>query len=248
MTQSLTTRTPNGATNAAPWQTLAMAGQEDPTWAHQDCDDFDQRVTTNYTTSVVGTSATTLIPFDGGAVLLSTSAGIADAIYEQRVSAGHKLNAGKDAFFKFRGVLSDVVASVFHCGLIASAAAPLAAADGLYIVKATGQAGLSLVSKVGGVSTTVAFPATALLVNAVPFELGIHVDAQGNVEAFFNPTTGSNPISASAAAAGQARGYVARLIAPGVTQVLLTPSWGLLNAAAAIKTLTVDYFQASVNR
>src|ERR1035437_10026068 len=211
MTQSLTTRSPNGANNCAPWQTLAMAGQEDPSWAHQDFDDFDQRVTTNYTTTVVGTSSVALAAFDGGAVVLSTSAGIADAIYEQRVAASHKLNAGKDAFFKFRGQLSDVTASVFHCGLIATSATPLAAADGLYIVKATAQAGLSLVSKVGGVSTTVAFPAACVLVAATPFELGIHVDAQGKVDTHINPTTGRNPNTSAQVVAGATRGPVARL-------------------------------------
>jgi hypothetical protein len=248
MTQSLTTRSPGGATNAAAWQTMAQSGCEDPTWMHQDFDDFDTFAAGDYTATAVGTSAITQTPFDGGAILLSTSAGIADALYVQRIVASHKLTAGKDAFFKFRGQLSDVTASVFHCGLIATSATPLAAADGVYIVKATAQAALSLVSKVGGVSTTVAFPATALLVAATPFELGIHVDAQGNVEAFFNPTTGNNPISASAAAAGQSRGYVARLAAPGVTQALLNPSFGLLNSAAAIKTLTADFFVAGVSR
>lgn len=248
MTQSLTTRSPGGATNAAPWQTLAQSGMEDPTWAHQDVDDFNNFAAGDYTATAVGTGAITQTPFDGGAILLSTSAGIADAVYAQRVVASHKLNAGKDAFFKFRGALSDVSASVFHCGLVATSATPMAAADGVYLLKATGQAALSLVSRVGGVSTTVALPTTALLVNATPFELGIHVDAQGNVEAFFNPTTGNNPISASAAAAGQSRGPVARLAAPGVTQVLLNPSFGLLNSAAAIKTLTVDYFVAAVSR
>lgn len=241
MPLSLTTRTPNGLTNAAPWQTMADAGIPDPTWAYVDADDFASFAAGDYTATAVGTSAITQTAADGGAILLSTSAGIADALYVQRVVASHKLTAGKDTFFKFRGTLSDATASVFHCGLIATSATPLAAADGVYIVKATAQAALSLVSKIGGVSTTVAFPATELLVAATAFELGIHIDSAGNVEAFFNPTTGSNPRNGTT-------GAVARLTAPGVTQVLLNPSFGLLNSAAAIKTLTVDYFAAVTQR
>lgn len=245
MSQSLTTRSPSGATNAAAHQTMGNSGMEDPTWAHQDMNDFDTYAAGDWTVTAVGTGAVTQTSVDGGAILLSTSAGIADALYLQRPVAGFKLTAGKEAFFKFRGILSDATASVFHCGLIATSATPLAAADGVYIVKATGQTGLALVSKIGGVATSVAFPASLVLANATAFELGIHVDAQGNVEAFFNPTTGLNPIAAQA---GAARGYVARLAAPSLTQVLLNPSFGLLNAAAAIKTLTVDYFVAAVNR
>lgn len=243
MPLSLTTRMPNGVTNAAPWQTMSDAGMQDPTWGYEDADDFHRLVTTDYTTTVVGTGAQTQVAFDGGATLLSTSSGIADAVYVQRPVASHKLNAGKDTFFKFRGVLSDVTASVFHCGLLATSTTPLAAADGVYLVKATGQTALSLVSKIGGVSTTVALPATALLVAGTAFELGIHVYPNGDVTAYFNPTTGSNPVTANAS-----RGYVAKLITPGVTQVLLNPSYGLLNSAAAIKTLTVDYFVATSQR
>jgi hypothetical protein len=239
----LTTRTPNGLTNAAPWQTMADAGIPDPTWAHLDVEDFNSYAAGNWSLTAVGTSAVSLPAAEGGQALLSTSNGIADALYVQRAVASFKLTAGKDTFFKFKGKLSDVSASVFHCGLIITAAAPLAAADGVYVVKATGQAGLSLVSKVGGVATTVAFPASCLLVNATDFEIGIHIDPAGNVFGYFNPTTGSNP-----RAAGSINGPCCKLAAPGVTQVLLNPSFGLLNSAAAIKTLSADYFVAATAR
>jgi hypothetical protein len=236
---SLTTRTPNGLTNAAPGQTMADAGMLDPTWYYDDTDDFMCYAAGFYTATVVGTGAITQTALDGGAVLLSTSAGAADAVYAQRVVASHKLIAGKDTFFKFRGILSDVLADVFYCGLLSTSATPLSAPDGVYLLKATGQAALSLVSKIGGVTTTVALPASNLLVNAVAFELGIHIKPNGDIAAYFNPSTGQSTT---------ARGPVARLFQPALTQVLLSPSFGLLNSAAAIKTLTVDYFVAASQR
>ncbi len=247
MPQSLTSRTPNGLTNAAPHQTMGDAGVLDPSWAHSDFDDFDRYAAGDWTVSVTGTGGVTQTPVDGGAILLSTSAGIADLVYMQRAVASNKLTAGKDVFFKFSGILSDVTASVFHCGLIATSATPLAANDGVYITKATGQAGLSLVSKIGGVATTVAFPSSEVLINATKFELGIHIDSQGNVFAYFNPTTGANQ-PAIFSAGGASRGPVAKIASPSLTQVLLNPSFGLLNSAAAIKTLTVDYFAAVTHR
>lgn len=238
---SLTSRSPNGFTNAAPWQTMGASGVPDPSWAHQYHNDFDTYNAGDFTATVVGTGTEALAAADGGALLLTNSAGIADAIYMQLVQASFKLIPGKATFFKFAGTLSDVVNDVFYAGLIAKSATPLTANDGLFIQKPTGAATLQLVSKVGGVATTVNLPAAEAPVANVPFEVGISVDVQGNVAAYFNPTTGSNPISA---AAGVARGRVASLLVPGVTQALLSPSFGLLNSTAAARSLQADYITA----
>lgn len=248
---NLSTRNPNGVNNCAPWQTMANAGHNDPTWSHQYSNDFDTYAPGDWGVTVIGTGTQALIPYDGGAILLSNSAGIADASYLQPAVASFQLLATKEVFFKFNGVLSDVLNGVFFAGLIAKSATPLAAADGLYILKPTGAAALQLVSVIGGVTTVVAFPAASIPVAGIAFEVGIHVDFQGNVEAFFNPTTGFNPITPANAAAGQARGRVASAAfpsAPALTQVLLAPSFGLLNSTAAVRTLTVDYVVAARNR
>lgn len=242
MTSSLTTRTPSGLTNAAPWQTMGDAGIPDPSWALAYHNDFTTYAPADWTVTEVGGDTTqALAATEGGALLLTNTAGATDATYMQQVAAAFKLRTGKAAFFKFAGTLSEATNNTFYCGLIATSATPLSANDGLYIVKASGGKTLSLVSKVGGVSTTVAFPSSLTLADATAFELGIAVDAQSNVYAFFNPTTGNNPIST---AAGAPRGYVAALYAPGLTQVLLSPSFGLLNASAAARTLSVDFITA----
>jgi hypothetical protein len=245
MFNSMTTRMPNGVTNAASWQTMGQSGVPDPTWGHVYSNDFDTFSAGDWTISNTGVTPTNaLSAVDGGALLTTTTAGIADASYLQLATASFKLIPGKAAFFKWAGQISDIANSVFHAGLIMTSSTPLTANDGVYLVKATAQGGLVLRSVVGGVTTSVALPITSAIIAATYFEIGIEVDYLGNVAAYFNPTTGSNPISASAAAAGQSRGRVAMLATPGVTQALLAPSFGLLNSTAAARTMTTDFITA----
>lgn len=236
MPQSTTTRMPNGLTNAAPWQTMADAGMQDPVWAHNYFDDFYRFAPADWVVTAVGTGAPTGVAYDGGAIILTNSAGIADAIYMQKPFAIAKLTPGKDVFFKFEFLLSEITNCTVHCGMIATSATPLAAADGVYVTKAAGQTGFVLVSKIGGVATSVAFPAACVATANTEIEIGIHITKKGDIEAFFNPSTGAN-----APSAGNARGPVARIVAPAITQVLLNPSFGILNTTAAARSMTVDF-------
>lgn len=247
---STTTRMPNGVTNAAPWQTMGNAGIPDPTWAHLYSNDFDTYNSAEWTATVVGTGTQALTPYDGGALLLTNTAGATDAINMQLLAAGFKLLPGKRTFFKFAGQLSDIVNSVFYAGLIAQSTTPLTATAAIYLTKAAGSGTLQLVTKLAGVSTVTALPALAAVVAGTPFEVGFEVAENGNVSAFFNPTTGANPISAAAAAAGQAIGAVAKqpVANAGLTQALLTPSFGIVNTTAAARSLTVDYVVAARER
>lgn len=251
--QSLTTAMPNGVTNAGSGQTLAQSGLPDPSWAHVYHNDFDTYVASDWAVSKVGTGTVALAAVDGGQLLCTNTAGAADALYNQLTTATFKLVPGKDAFFKFAGVLSDVGADVFYAGLIAQSATPLAAADGLFITKPAGGAVLQLNSVIGGVTTTLALPAACVLTANQPFELGLHVDYLGNVEVFYNPTTGAQwqqlMANSSSLTTPQAYGRVAfQTNAVALTQALLTPSFGLLNASAAARSLGVDYVTAMRNR
>ena len=252
-----TTRTPTGTTNAAPWQTMANCGSQDPTWVHEYFNDFNTYLPSDWTVTLTGTGTSAVTPFDGGALLSTTTAGATDANFYQLAAAGFKLGsqiAGtpKDTFFKYSGVLSDVINSAFYAGLIITSTTPLTATDGLYIYKATGSSAMALVSKIGGVTTTVPFPALCVPTNAVQFEVGIHVDPLGNVEAFWNPTTGDNPVGYAQAAVNQPVGPVAKLLQTGanavVTSQLLNVSFGVQNGAAVAKTLTTDYIVTERHR
>lgn len=239
---SATTRMPAGVTNAAAWQTMGNAGAPDPTYYHQYANDFDTYAAGDWTVSLVGTGTQALqAGYDGGGLALVTTAGAADADYMQLVQAGFKLVAGKEVFFKWAGQIQTDLNEFFYAGLIAKTATPLAGnPDGLFLRKSPGGT-VQLIGATGGVTTVLAdtgFTPTL----ATDFEIGFHVDVQGNVEVFYNPTTGNNPISA---AAGVPRGRVAAAYGPSLPASVLTPSFGLLNNSAVARTLITDYIVAA---
>lgn len=251
---SLTTRMPNGLTNAAPWQTLGAAGFPDPTWAHIYANDFDSYVAADWTVTTVTAGAPTqaLAAGVGGRLLVTNTAGAADATYMQKTPAGFNLTPGKETFFKFAGQLSAVTLDVFFCGMSQAGATTQASiTNGIYIAKATGTNVLTLNTVVGGVTTTTAFPTACTLTAATDFEVGFMVDYLGNVAAFWNPTTGATTqINASVTPPTVARGRVASVIAPSlpVAATLLSPHFGLLNSSAVANTLNIDYLVATNDR
>jgi len=236
---SATTRMPQGVTNADANDTLGCAGFPDPTWAFVYSNDFDNYVRTVGSGTVAGTD------YENGAIVLTTTTGASDSVLMQRRNAQFKLTSSRDTFFKFAGQLSEVTNCAFHCGLIATSTTPLSAADGVYLYKASGAATLSLVSVVGGVSTTVALPTAEALTAATRFELGFHVDPTGNVEVFFNPGSG---LTVQNPSAGDSRGRVAALYNPTLTSVLLCPSFGITNSTGVARTLTADFIVAARHR
>ena len=245
MTPKLTTRLPNGITNAGASQTMESAGFPDPTWAMVDCDDYLAFDAALYTVTLVGTGTFLGAAAAGGTAILTTTAAAVDAVYVQRTAACFQLIPGKDTFFKFAATIPDRLLTTLYMGLIATTATPLAPSDGLYLVKAAASATLSLVHVVGGVSTSYPLPASLTLTNAVAFELGIHVTPSGTVEVYFNPTTGANVING---ASGATRGPVLTLTGVTLTQALLSPSYGILNSTAVANTAVVDYIVAASHR
>lgn len=246
MFSSLTTQFPGGINNCATWQTMSEAGSPDPSFSQLWHDDFNNYNAGNFTLTLVGTGTQALTAAQGphGILLGTTSAGAADANYMQLPVASFQLTPGKHAFFKTELALSDATLCDAYAGLIATSATPLAAADGLFFFKASGAATWVLRTIIGGVTVDYPLPAGCVAANAVFLEVGFHVDQQGNVEAFFNPTTGVN-----LPAVGGIRGRVASIPnSQALTQVLLAPSFGIRNGAAAIKTMAVDYLTVSVER
>lgn len=248
---SLTTRMPNGVTNAAPWQTMGASGAPDPTWSHLYGNDFDIYIPTHWTTVLVGTGTQVETDFDGGAVLITNSAGATDATYSQLKNAGFKFDTKKAHFFKFAGVLSAVMLDVFYCGMVQKGATTIATiTDGIYISKVAGSAALTLNVVKASMTVSAPFPALETLAAGTYFEVGFMVDYLGNVAGFFNPTTGSNPISAGAGASGvQPRGRQVSIANPPLpTTVLMTPGFGLTNTSAVANTLTIDFIVAADER
>jgi len=243
---TLTTRMPQGVTNAEATETLGAAGFPDPTWAFVYANDFDNYVSTDFTTTLVGTGTVAGTDYDGGAILLTTTTGSADAVHLQRRNAQFKVNGTRDTFLKFAGELSDATGSAFYAGFFPLTTTPLAATNALFLYKAAGAATLVLRSVVGGVTVDTPLPTNELLVNATRFELGFHVDPQGNVEVFFNPGSG---LAVQNPAAGDSRGRVAAYYPTStLASVLMAPGFGIVNSTGAARTLTADFLVAARHR
>ena len=241
---SLSTNMPGGISNAAPWQTMSEAGTPDPSWSQMYHNDFNIYTAADWTVTNTGVTPTNALAAETGGVLLNTTtAGATDATFLQLTTAGFLLAANKHIFFKSRIKQSDATNSDIYTGLIMTSTTPLTANDGLFFFKATGATTWVLRSIIGGVATDLSLGASNVAVNATYQELGFHIDPLGNVEAFFNPTTGSPGIPV----AGGVRGRVASF-APSLTQVLLAPSFGIRNGAAAAKTMSLDYITVSAER
>lgn len=242
---SLTTRMPNGLTNASPGQTFGAAGIPDPAFAQLYHNDFNTYVSADWTATVVGTGTQAMTDADGGAILISNTSGATDATYMKLANASFKISSGKALFFKFAGTLSDISNDTAYFGLVNKAATTAASiTDGIFITKATSSTGaLTLNVRVASAAVTVALPSSAVLVAGTAFELGIVIDYLGNVGVYFNPTTGHNT-----AGTPIGRGPVAALYAPTLPTALLTPAFGLLNASAATRTLSVDYITVARER
>lgn len=239
---SKTTNMPNGLTNAAPWQTMGMAGVPDPTWAQIYHNDFNVFIATDLTASLTGIGTIVLTATDGGAVVITTGAGATDANSYQVPVAGFKLTPGKKAFFKASMTLDSVTLSTVFAGLIITSATPNSAANGLFIRKAAGSSLLYLVHRVGSVETATAFPAAAIPVAATQFEVGFAVDELGTVTGFFNPTTGGDALLTNPS--GFVRGPVVQMTGVTLTTALLAPTYGQINSSAVARATTLDYLVA----
>jgi hypothetical protein len=241
MFTSPNTNFPGGVTNAAPYQAMAKAGTPDPSWSQLYHNEFNTYIATDLTTTLVGAGTTALVAESGGVLLSTTAAGIADANYHQLPVAGFAITPGSQLFFKARLKMDSATLSTVFAGLIIQSATPLAAADGLYFLKATGAATWVLRSSVGGVNVDTVIPVGLVAVANTWIEVAFYYDGQGNVAAYINPTTGP-----SVPAANAPKGFVAKYSpAAGFTTAILTPSFGHLNSTAVARTLRCDYLTVS---
>lgn len=240
MFTSPTTNFPGGLTNAAPYQAMAQARTPDPSWSQLYHNEFNTYIATDLTTTLVGAGTTALAAESGGVLLSTTSAGAADANYHQLPVAGFVITAQSQLFFKCRIKLDSLLSTVY-AGLIETSATPLAPQNGLFFVKAAGVGTWVLRSIVAGVTVDTALPAALLSVVNTWAEVSFYYDGQGNVAAFFNPTTGPSEPASTAPV-----GYVAKYSpAAGFTSAVLAPSFGHRNATAVARTMRVDYITAS---
>lgn len=210
----LNTATGNEATN--------MMGQLDPSKFHTYWNDFDTYAAGDWTITLVGTTPTVaLSATDGGTILQTNSAGVADSAYLQKVGAGWTMATGKQMWFKCRFSVSDATLSSIVFGAQVVDTTPLAVSDGMYFLKAAGAATYTFNSATGSTVTSTA--AIGTLVAATMTELSFYYDGKTEVQYFLNGT------------------LLGRMTVATLPAAALTVSFGMANGEAVAKTMTTDY-------
>ena len=229
------TRWPNGLTNAAPANLvlhkypLPFEMKDVTQW----WSDFDRYRSADWTVTTVGTGTVAEIAGVGGLIRLATSAGATDAIYMDKVGEQFQFVTGAQVWFQGRFRVSDAVNTELVGGLQITDTAPMAVSDGVYFHKPSGAARLFLVqvSAATGLTTTTD---TGVDVASNAFATaGYFYDANGTVFWAIKDTNGVVVGDGSAPA--------------NLPTVTLTPSLGILNAAAAIHDLDIDYVFVAQN-
>lgn len=269
-----------GATTDLPFGPLADSGFGNPFFYHQFADDFDNALGANglWTSSVNNGGTTAQTPGDGGLALFTTGAVATNFAAIQLPAADFTLpqgvTVGKRLFFLTRLLTSDVVNSAIIAGLVNTTGTIFTGGsitDGVYFLKTSGAATLSIVTASAGTLTTWAIPASAYtLVNATSIDLAFYVDFYSNLNVFvgsqlvgYIPQSGTGAASTvSGVSVLPVVGRVLRITgvnnttdpasptgAPWtVSAVNLNPTLGISTTAAAAKTLTVDFIGVQKER
>ena len=223
------TRLSNGVNTSNGRDGLNMMGQLDPSKFHTFFNDFDTFTAADWTITNVGVTPTVAVTaVDGGAILQTNTAGIADSAYLQKVGASFSFEAGKQMWFKARFQVSDAAQSSIVFGLQVVDTTPLAVSNGMYFLKADNAATYDFISMSGSVATTAS--AVGSLTSATMTELAFNFDGVNEAECFADGV------------------LLGRLVLSTLPAGLLTVSFGMANGEAVAKTMTTDYVFAAKER
>lgn len=230
----VTTRFPDGLTNAVMDGPFAGLITTDPTLFHTYFNDFDVYTAGDWVVTVVGTTPTAaLTAGDGGLLLLTVSAADNDMILLQKTPAGFAMNAAKRAWFSARFKVSDATQSDLQFGIVIVDTTPLDATDGIYFQKDDGAATLDVYVRKNATTGSNKKSAVATLVSDTYVTLQWYYDGAGRVFYGTNNTLiGSMDASST---------YL-----PDATN--LTVSFMVQNGEAVAKNMTVDYVFAMFER
>ena len=224
--------TGGGVTTAAGTEALGYFGMPDPTKWHSRFLDFDNFTAGDWVITRVGTTPTeALTAVDGGALLLTTSAGATDSTFLQSTPASFAITSGKRAFFKTRFKASDATLSQIVVGLQVADTTPLAVTDGIFFQKASASASLDFYTQKDATTGQSAKLAVGTLAADTYITLGWAYVGDA-VYAFVNDNLVARVSTASSF----------------LPDAVLSLSFGLQNGEAAAKTLTMDYLFAATER
>jgi hypothetical protein len=229
----VTTNFRDGVTNADISETLADYIALDPTQVFQFFDDFASvnvgTTGTDWLATNVGVTPTYVAAsVDGGAVLITNTAGASDSCFLQwqgknagTAIAPFLITAGKRVWFKARFKVSDVTLSNIVMGLQSVDTTPLAVTDGVFFLKPTGAATLNFIVEASSTLTTTT--AVATLANNTWIDVGWQYNGIDKIIYYINNSS------------------VGTSVITNMPTAALTASFGIQNGEAVAKTMTVDY-------
>jgi len=231
----------NGITRIPPGINAEVLGsifnnirKPNPLQYHEYYQDFDTYAAADWTVTETQAGATqALTAGDGGLILLTNSAADDDVNQIQKLPVNFLMEATKELYFAARFAISDVVESDAFIGLqVANTDGSGAVTDGLYFLKADGDA--SLLVRLRKNTTTGATQAdtTIDLVNATQIVVAAYYDGIDRLYYAVN---------------GAVLGYL-DASAAFLPDTALAPIAGVKNGEAVAKTMTVDYIYVAKAR
>ena len=230
---SQVSRFPNGVTNAADNAIFADLSVPDVTKFHTYFNDFDVYTAGDWVVTETQAGATqALTAGDGGLLLLTNSAANDDLVLLQKTPAAFTFTAGKKTFFSARLQVSDATLSDLVVGLQVVDTTPLDVTDGVYFLKASGAATVSLVCRKDASTGSVTASAIGTVVSATYMTFAFIYDGVDNiVYALDGVVLGSVPA-----------------LAATLPDTTCTVSVALQNGEAVAKTMTIDWLFAAKER
>lgn len=230
----VTTRFPDGLTNAVLDGPFGGMIAPDPTLFHTYFNDFDVYTAGDWVVTETDAAATeALTAGDGGLLLITNTAADNDLVSLQKTPAGFAMTAAKRAWFSARFKVSDATQSDLQFGIVIVDTSPLDATDGIYFQKDDGAATIDVYVRKNATTGSNLKAAIATLVTNTYITMQWYYDGAGRLYYGTNNTLlGSMDASST---------YL-----PDATN--LTVSMSLQNGEAVAKNMTVDFVFAMFER
>ena len=228
------TRFTSGVGTAKKNTNTGFYGMPDPTKWITYFNDFTEYVAGDWTITTTeagsGDATEALASTSAGGLLLITNDDADnDLDFLQLKTEAFKFVAGKKTFFKSRFAVSDATQSDFVMGLQITDTTILAVSDGVYFMKDDGDASLDFHVEKDGSDTTAS--AIATVSDATMLVAGFYYDGKSAIEYYVDDVKLGTSVTTNL---------------PDDEE--LTVSFGIMNGAAAAKTMTVDYIFVSQER
>ena len=230
---STPTRLDNGVTNVGRVSPFAAMGMLVPQKFHTWFDDFDKYTAGDWTITTTeggaGDATEAISNADGGVLLITNDDADNDADHLQWASETFLMAAGKKAWFAIRVQTSDATQSDIQLGLAITDTTPLDASDGIWFQKDDGDANVDFHVTKNGTATS--STAVTTMADATWIELAWYYNGDDEIEVW---------------ADGAKVGTSATTNLPDDEELAIT--FGIVNGAAAAKTMSIDWLFVAKER